>query len=69
MGDVKLAALVGLILAYRSWTVLFGGTLMGFLLGAVASVLVLASRRGNRKSSIPFGPFMLSGALIAIMLG
>lgn len=65
MGDVKLAALVGMILAFHSWQALFTGTFLGFLIGALTSILILATRRGALKTSIPFGPSMLAGALAA----
>ncbi len=65
-GDVKLAGILGGVLAYLSWSALMIGAFSGFLLGAVAGVAVLATGRGNRKSALPFGPFMIAGALIAI---
>jgi leader peptidase (prepilin peptidase)/N-methyltransferase len=68
MGDVKLAAVVGLFLAYQGWQTLAVGTFAGFLIGALASAAVLARRRGGLKSTIPFGPPMIAGALAAILL-
>lgn len=68
MGDVKLAALVGLVLAFQSWQALFTGTFLGFLIGAAISIVVLTIRRGGLKTSIPFGPAILIGALAAILL-
>jgi leader peptidase (prepilin peptidase)/N-methyltransferase len=68
MGDVKLAAVVGLFLAYQGWQLLAVGTFAGFLLGALASLAVLAVRRGGLKSTIPFGPPMIAGAFAAILL-
>jgi len=65
-GDVKLAGLLGLVLAYLSWAALVIGAFAGFLLGAVVGVAVMASGRGNRKTALPFGPFMIIGALVAI---
>ena len=68
MGDVKLSALIGIILAFQGWRILFTGTFLGFLIGAVLSIVVLATRRGGLKSSVPFGPSMLAGALAASFL-
>lgn len=68
MGDVKLAALVGLVLAFQSWQALFTGAILGFLIGSAISIVVLAIRRGGLKTSIPFGPAILIGALAAILL-
>ena len=68
-GDVKLAGVLGACLGYLSWSTLLVGAFGGFFLGAVAGVVVLAVRRGTRKSQIPFGPFMIAGALLAVLLG
>jgi leader peptidase (prepilin peptidase) / N-methyltransferase len=68
-GDVKLSGLVGAVLAYLSWSALIVGAFAGFVFGAVAGIGVIALRRGNRKTALPFGPFMLAGALTAIFAG
>ena len=68
-GDVKLAGLLGAVLAYLSWRVLVVGAFGGFVLGAVVGLVVLATGRGGRKTALPFGPFMIAGALIAIFAG
>jgi leader peptidase (prepilin peptidase)/N-methyltransferase len=39
------------------------------LLGGVLGIALLASGRASRGSRIPFGPFMLAGALLGIFLG
>jgi leader peptidase (prepilin peptidase)/N-methyltransferase len=65
-GDVKLAGVLGGLLAYLSWAALVVGTFLGFLLGAVVGVAVLTLGRGTRKSTIAFGPFMIVGALLAV---
>jgi leader peptidase (prepilin peptidase) / N-methyltransferase len=69
LGDVKLAGVLGLYLAYQSWGVLVVGGFLGFLLGAVVGLVVIAVQRGGRKTKIPFGPFMLAGTLIALVTG
>lgn len=65
-GDVKLAGLLGLVLAYLSWTALLVGAFAGFLLGAAVAVGMLASGRAGRKSALPFGPFMIAGVFVAL---
>ncbi|THI96546.1 prepilin peptidase [Nocardioides sp.] len=66
-GDVKLAGIVGGMTAYLSWGSLLVGAFLGFLLGAVAGVLLMAASRAGRKSAVPFGPFMILGAWASIL--
>ncbi len=68
-GDVKLSGVLGLYLAWISWGVLAVGLFLGFLLGGVFGIVLVATKKGGRKTAVPFGPFMLSGALIAILVG
>lgn len=68
-GDVKLAGVLGLYLGYLGWPTWFVGWLLGFMLGGVFGVLALAVRRANRKTTLPYGPFMIAGALVAVWWG
>lgn len=68
-GDVKLALSVGAALGWYGWGVLFAGTFAGFLLGSLYGLGLVLARRGSRKSAIPFGPFMIGGALLGLLLG
>ncbi len=69
LGDVKLAASLGTILAWTSWNLLLLGGFGGFALAAIYSVALLATGRATRKQQIPFGPFMIAGAFLALLLG
>ena len=66
-GDVKLAGVVGGMTAYLSWGTLLSGAFLGFFLGAVAGLMLIALRRAGRRSAVPFGPFMLLGAWTAVL--
>jgi leader peptidase (prepilin peptidase)/N-methyltransferase len=67
MGDVKLAAPVGLYLGYLGWSQLLYGGLLGFILNGVVTALLL-SRKGRKKASeVAHGPSML-GALAGASL-
>ncbi|MEV3989383.1 A24 family peptidase [Streptomyces sp. NPDC049837] len=68
-GDVKLALALGVVLGWYGWGVLFVGAFAGFLFGAVYGFALVALRRASRKSAIPFGPFMIGGALVGVLLG
>ena len=66
-GDVKLAGVLGGYLGYLGLAQWVIGTFAGFLVGGLVSVLLLARGKAGRKSRIPHGPFMLIGALIAVL--
>lgn len=68
-GDVKLAGVVGLYLGFLGWGVLVVGAFLGFAIGAVVSIGLMVLGRAGRKSKVPFGPYMLVGALIGILWG
>lgn len=66
MGDVKLAALLGLYLGWLGWETVFWGAALGFVVQAAASLVLLALRRVELRGELPFGPAMLAGAALAI---
>jgi len=68
-GDVKLAGVLGAYLGWLGWGSLLVGAFAAFLLGGLFALALVASRRANRKSGIPFGPWMLLGAWVGIFLG
>lgn len=69
LGDVKLAGILGLYTAWLGWGSFAVGAFAGFLTGGLYGGILLATRKAGRKSAIPFGPFMLLGALIGILFG
>jgi leader peptidase (prepilin peptidase)/N-methyltransferase len=68
-GDVKLLGLLGLLLAWFGWGVLLAGVFLGLLTGALVSVVLLAARRAGWRTALPFGPPLLVGAVLALVLG
>ena len=68
-GDVKLLGLLGLVLGWFGWGVLLTGVFLGLLTGALVSVLLLATRRAGWRTAIPFGPPLLAGAVLVLLLG
>ena len=68
-GDVKLAFVLGLYLGFVSWQAVMWGTVLAFLLGGLWGLVLIVSRRGTGKTQIPFGPFMLAGALVVMVVG
>ncbi|MCL7366306.1 prepilin peptidase [Streptomyces ardesiacus] len=68
-GDVKLALAAGAVLGWYGWPTLMLGTFAGFLLGALYGGALLVARRADRKTAIPFGPFLVAGAFLGILAG
>ncbi|HEX4392385.1 MAG TPA: prepilin peptidase [Mycobacterium sp.] len=68
-GDVKLAAVLGVYLGWLGWGELVVGAFAAFLLGGLFAIGLMIFRKAGRKSGIPFGPWMLGGAWIAILFG
>ncbi len=68
MGDVKLAALIGLVVGSLGAERVLVAAGAGIVLGGLAAVLALATGRG-RKHAIPFGPFLAGGAGAAVLAG
>ncbi|WP_369824066.1 A24 family peptidase [Frondihabitans sp. PAMC 28766] len=68
-GDVKLAGVLGLYLAFLGWGPLLVGAFAAFLVGGVFAIVLIALRRVGRKGGIPFGPWMLVGAWIGVFAG
>lgn len=68
-GDVKLAALIGLVLGWHGWQVFMIGAAAAFVLGAVYALALMALRRAERSTRIAFGPWMIIGAVLGIGIG
>ncbi|WP_248759604.1 prepilin peptidase [Pseudarthrobacter sp. SSS035] len=62
MGDVKLAAPLGLYLAYLGWSQLLYGGLLGFVINGIVTLLVVRTNRIERASEVAHGPSMLAAA-------
>jgi prepilin signal peptidase PulO-like enzyme (type II secretory pathway) len=65
MGDVKFLVGMGLLLGGQ---LAVGGLLFGLILAGVVLVALLLMKRIGRKSFIPFGPFLIFGALWAVLI-
>jgi leader peptidase (prepilin peptidase)/N-methyltransferase len=65
MGDVKLALLLGFALG----SAVVPGLMIGTLAAALAGVVLLVREGQNaRRRTIPFGPFLAFGAIVALLL-
>jgi leader peptidase (prepilin peptidase)/N-methyltransferase len=68
-GDVRLAAVVGLMLGWLGWGPLLVGAFAAFVLGGVFGVALLIGGRAGRRSAIPFGPWIVIGAWVGVLAG
>lgn len=67
MGDVKLAAPVGLYLGYVGWAQVFYGAALGFVIGGVVSLAAMKRKGPGRTAEVAFGPSLLAAALGVIL--
>jgi len=67
MGDVKLAALIGLVLGSLGLSYVAVAAGAAILAGGLGAVAVLAM--GGRRRTIPFGPYLAVGAAVAAFAG
>jgi leader peptidase (prepilin peptidase)/N-methyltransferase len=66
MGDVKLAAAIG---GFLGWSYTLAGIFIGSLLGSIIGLSLMGLGIIERKTRIPFGPFICIGAVIMIFFG
>lgn len=65
-GDIRLGALMGLMLGWRSLLV---ALLIAYVIGAVYGLVVIFLGKKQLKSELPFGPFLTFGTLVALLFG
>ena len=68
MGDVKLAAPLGLYLGYLGWSQLFYGGALGFVAGGLSSLVLVLKNRANKPKEVAHGPSMLAAVFAVILL-
>ncbi len=68
-GDVKLALVIGLVLAWHGWGAFLLGAVSAFVLGAVYALVLLSAGRADRRTRIAFGPWMIAGAVLGVLGG
>ncbi|HET7641379.1 MAG TPA: A24 family peptidase [Ktedonobacteraceae bacterium] len=65
-GDIKLLAMIG---AFLGWQLALMTIMVGSLLGSLVGVTLIAAQIIKREDYIPFGPFLVCGALVALFFG
>jgi leader peptidase (prepilin peptidase) / N-methyltransferase len=69
LGDVKLAPTLGLALGWLSWGAVVVGVFTAFLLGGLVGLGAMLLLGLSRKSLLPFGPWLVTGALLGVLAG
>lgn len=65
-GDVKLAAVIGVVLGWHGWQEFVVGSAAAFVLAALYALVLIALRRADGSTRIAFGPWMVAGAIIGV---
>ncbi len=67
LGDAKLAPSLGMLLGHLSWGHVLLGSIVAFLLAAVAAVYLVVFTGAGRKSHLAFGPYLVAGTLLVLV--
>lgn len=68
-GDVRLAGLIGMALGWFSVGHVLVGLFLAFLTASVVGISLIFLNLKGRKDKVPFGPFLATGAFLAILFG
>ena len=66
-GDVTLGGFLGLYLGWISFETVVVGLLVGFMAGGFFALLAVLMRKAGRSTRFAFGPFLIVGALVAVL--
>ena len=66
MGDLKFLAALGLLFGWPDVLFIF---MFASVIGAIVSLGLMLLGKKNMKSSVPFGPFLVTGAVLVFFFG
>ena len=69
LGDVKLAPILGATLGWVSVGSALVGLFAAFAVGAIVGVALILRGQAGRKTAVPFGPFLVAGTMLGLILG
>jgi|WetSurMetagenome_2_1015567.scaffolds.fasta_scaffold189655_1 leader peptidase (prepilin peptidase) / N-methyltransferase len=64
MGDVKLALLIGLMTGFPEGII---ALFSGIFIGGLAAIFLVVTRLKKRKDTMPYGPFLVGGAVFTLI--
>ena len=68
LGDVKLAGVLGFTLGFVGWPALAVGLMVPHLINGPIALALLLTRKAERRTALPLGPALLTGALVGVLL-
>jgi leader peptidase (prepilin peptidase) / N-methyltransferase len=69
LGDVKLGAVLGLYLGWLGWFAVAAGVALAPVVNLPFVLGLLVAGRAGRRTELPYGPAMLAGAMLALVVG
>jgi prepilin signal peptidase PulO-like enzyme (type II secretory pathway) len=63
VGDMKFAFLIGMVLGEKMLLAFY----FSFIIGAIAGIYLIVTKRKKLKSEIPFGPFLVIATIISML--
>lgn len=66
LGDAGLAVGAGCLLGWLSWGAVLVGFFLAFLGSGLVALVLLVTGRAGRRDSLPFGPYLAGGTLLAL---
>lgn len=66
LGDVQIGFFMGLLLG---WPKIIVALYFAFLTGALVGIILMITKKAKMKSAVPFGPFLLTGTVVALIWG
>ena len=67
-GDVKLAAVLGFVLGWVGWPAVLTGLIAPQVINGPIALFLLFTGRARRGTALPFGPALLAGAALAVVV-
>jgi leader peptidase (prepilin peptidase)/N-methyltransferase len=67
-GDVKLGAVLGLYLGWLGWFAVAAGVVLAPILNLPLVLGLLVAGKAGRRTSVPYGPALIAGAIAAVIL-
>ena len=68
-GDVRLAGLCGMFLGYLGWRIVAVGFLVTAVVAGIIGIALFATGKANRKTALPYGPFLAIGTMVGVLAG